>query len=463
VAELAPPEDSSAVVHAAVVGAGPAGFFTAAALLGLKDASVVVDMYDRLPTPWGLVRSGVAPDHPKIKSVSAIFDKTAAHERFRFFGGIEVGRDITGDELTERYDVVVYATGAQIDRGLGIPGEQLSGVVPASAFVGWYNGHPDFADLELDLSVDTALVVGNGNVALDIARILLTPAPSLAATDIADHALAALRATDIRTVVIVGRRGPADATWTTPELEELADMTGAAVSVEPAGILSSAPTSGDARVARNLEVLGRYAASPTPAVPGARRAILRFAASPVELLDDPDAGASGVVERVVLASNDLVVDPAGRMAAVDSGARESLRAGLVITATGYATTPVDGLPVAGGLVAHRESRIEGRPREYVVGWAKRGPSGVIGMNKKCAAETVASIREDLPGLLTGTRGVHVGEVTEEWLRSRQPDLVTGEDWALIDATERGAGEASGRPRVKLVSYASLGAARGARS
>jgi len=451
------PDPELKPARVAVIGAGPSGFFTAGALLGLRDLDVSVDLFDRLPTPWGLVRSGVAPDHPKIKSVSAVFEKTAAHERFRFFGNVDIGRDMTRDELLARYDAVVYATGAQTDKTLGVPGEELPGTMAASAFVGWYNGHPDHHALHVDLSSERAVIVGNGNVALDIARILVTPPDRLANTDIADRALHALATSRVREVVVVGRRGPAQGTFTTPELEELAALTGAKVLIDPeptvAEALAELPDDAEPRVRRNLEVLQGYVSSTPDGEddPHQRRLVLRFLSSPVELQ------GSVRVERVVLGANELI-DDAGAVRAVDTGRRAIVEAGLVVTAVGYTATPVDRLPIGhDGSVPNQEGRVSGHEREYVVGWAKRGPSGVIGMNKKCAVDTVRAVADDLR---LGAR-IEAGDDVESWLRARQPDLVTGVGWAAIDASERDAGSASGRPRVKHCTYDALLAAASA--
>jgi ferredoxin--NADP+ reductase len=432
---------------AAVVGSGPAGFYTAAALLGLPDRNVRVDMFERLPTPWGLVRAGVAPDHPKIKSISALFARTATHERFRFFGNIEGGMHVGRDELLDRYAVIVYCVGAPADRALGIPGEQLPGVLGARDFVGWYNGHPDFRDLSMDLAVRRAVVIGNGNVALDVARVLATPPDRLAATDIADHALEALRGSLIRDVVIIGRRGPAQATFTSPELRELADLTGAAVLVDPAQVTSIDAESLPHVPRHNLQILRDYARSRP--VNGSRRVTLRFLTAPIEIR------GAGRVESIVLGRTEL--DSAGR--AVDTGEREDLPAGLVLRAAGYRGVRVVGVPYddAAGVIPHRGGRVEGGEREYVAGWIKRGPTGIIGTNKKDAVDTVHTLAADLAAAPTPSRATEP-DVVESWLRERQPDLVDLAGWAAIDAADRAAGDRQGRPRVKLCTWPDLLAA-----
>lgn len=431
----------------AVVGSGPAGFYTAGALLDREDLDVRVDMYERLATPWGLVRAGVAPDHPKIKSVSSVYSKIASQESFRFFGNVHVGGpdgDITREELAERYDAVVYTVGAQSDRKLGIPGEELPGCEAALDFVGWYNGHPDFADRGFDMSSRRAVVIGAGNVALDVARILCSPVERLAKTDIADHALEALAKSSIEEVVVVGRRGPAQAAFTTPELKELPEYTESGVIVYPEDLPDVAGDDDLPRaVKRNVGIMRDYATGETPL--GARHIALRFLRSPIELRGD------GKVEQIVLGRNELNVGDDGWVSAVDTGDRETLEAGLVFRAVGYKGLSIPGLPYdeRKGVIPNDNGRVEGTEREYVAGWIKRGPTGIIGTNKKCAVETVTQLLADLEA---GTLVRHDRDGTvdvEDWLAGRQPHLVTEAGWQLIDAAERAAGEPGGRPRVKL--------------
>ncbi|KJE21821.1 NADPH-dependent glutamate synthase beta chain-like oxidoreductase [Frankia torreyi] len=454
----------NAPLTVAVIGSGPAGFYTAGALLEQSAVPVRVDLYERLATPWGLVRAGVAPDHPKIKAVSSVYAATAADTRFRFFGNVEVGRHVSREELVERYDAVVYTVGAQGERRLGIPGEDLPGSVSAVDVVGWYNGHPDFADRAPDLSGRRAVVIGAGNVALDVARILCSPVERLAATDIADHALDALRASAIEQVVVVGRRGPAQAAFTTAELRELPEFTGAPVDVDPAEVAEQPGEEKLSRlIRRNLAVLRDYAAalpsqpSPTsqPAPAGTRRMALRFLRSPVEIRGE------GRVAEVVFARNRLEVDAEGWVSAVDTGEREVFPADLVVRAVGYKGLPLAGLPFdeRRGIIPNDAGRVAGADREYVAGWIKRGPTGIIGTNRKCAVETVATLLADVAeGRLARhprAGGVDpVGE-GESWLRERQPDLVTEAGWRLIDAAERASGEPAGRPRVKLTTLDAL--------
>lgn len=446
--------------HVAIVGSGPSGFFAAASLLKFADSpdsdrDVRVDMLEMLPTPWGLVRSGVAPDHPKIKLISAQFDKTAADGRFRFFGNIKVGEHVTPGELAQRYDAVVYAIGAQSDRALNIPGEELPGSVAAVDFVGWYNAHPHFDGMAPNLAGGRAVVVGNGNVALDVARILVSDPQALANTDIADHALASLDTRGVEEVVVIGRRGPLQATFTTLELRELGDMEGLGdvdVVLDPAdfaGITDDDLEAAGKTVKQNIKVLRKYVDEPPREAK--RRIVFRFCTSPVELRGEER------VESIVLGRNELVRDDNGRVVAKDTGQREELPVQLVVRAVGYRGVPTPGLPFdeRSGTIPHTDGRIEGSRNEYVVGWIKRGPSGVIGSNKKDSQETVDTLLDDLRARGVDERGAEYTTELAEWLLEHQPKLVTGEHWQLIDAHERAAGESLGRPRVKLASVAEL--------
>ena len=445
--------------HVAIVGSGPSGFFAAASLLKFGDApenrDVCVDMLEMLPTPWGLVRSGVAPDHPKIKSISAQFEKTSLDPRFRFFGNIVVGEHVQPAELAERYDAVIYAIGAQADRELGIPGEDLPGSLAAVDFVGWYNAHPHFEGMAPDLSGGRAVVVGNGNVAIDVARILVSDPDVLAETDIADHALRSLHARGVEEVMIVGRRGPLQAPFTTLELRELGDMEALGdvdIVIDPADfadITDDDLAAAGKTVRNNIKVLRGYA---DKAPKGARRRIVfRFRTSPIEI--------RGVdrVESIVLGRNELITGADGRVTAKDTGEREEVAAQLVVRAVGYRGLPTPGLPFdeRAGTIPHTDGRVEGSRNEYVVGWIKRGPTGVIGSNKKDSADTVDTLLADLAaGDLTEFEAGHLVNI-ERWLLERQPKLVTNEHWKLIDAHERSAGAGSGRPRVKLTSVAEM--------
>ena len=444
-------------LRVAIVGSGPSGSYAAGHLLQQAARPVEIDVYDRLPTPWGLVRGGVAPDHPKIKSVTRRFEKTAAQPDVRFFGHVEVGRDIGADDLARWYDAVVWAVGTAGDRRSGIPGEDLPGSVSATEFVGWYNGHPDFRDLEFDLSGERAIVIGNGNVALDVARMLTLTHDELAVTDIADHALETLRDSSISEIIVLGRRGPEQAAFTTPELLELGELTAADVAVDPRELdvpdaLREPELSHTAR--RNAEVLAEYAQrSPSDK---RKRIVLRFLASPVEILGD------GRVEAVTVARNELVRDERGSLRAKATGDTETIDAGLVLRAIGYTGTPLPGVPFdpTRGLIPHEGGRIvDGAvlvQGAYVAGWIKRGPSGVIGTNKKCAQETVDALLEDLEaGRLDLAAQRPTAEEVLGRLLERQPRLVDYEGWQAIDRHERQLGEPAGRPRVKVTSIPEL--------
>ncbi|MGV7700921.1 FAD-dependent oxidoreductase [Mycobacterium kansasii] len=443
--------------HVAIVGSGPSGFFAAASLLKAADGSdhidVAVDMLEMLPTPWGLVRSGVAPDHPKIKSISKTFEKTAEDPRFRFFGNIVVGEHVSPGELAERYHAVIYAVGAQSDKPLNIPGEDLPGSIAAVDFVGWYNAHPNFEHATPDLSGARAVVVGNGNVAIDVARILVTDPEVLACTDIADHALESLRPCGVREVVLVGRRGPLQAAFTTLELRELGELEGVDVVVDPAqleGISDEDAAAAGKTAKQNIKVLRDYAQRAPRE--GHRRIVFRFMTSPIEIRGD------GKVEQIVLGRNELVADESGWVSARDTGEREELPVQLVVRSVGYRGVPTPGLPFdeKRGTIPNTAGRVEGSRNEYVVGWIKRGPTGVIGTNKKDSQDTVDTLIADLAATeaLTEFPPDH-GEQLAAWLASRQPQLVTTAQWKIIDRFERAAGEPHGRPRVKLPNLAEL--------
>jgi ferredoxin/flavodoxin---NADP+ reductase len=391
----------AAPLRVAIVGSGPAGFYAAGALLRGDEPAVEVEMFDRLPTPWGLVRAGVAPDHPNIKAVSRVYEKTAADPGFRFFGNVEIGRDISHHELAAHCHAVIYAVGAQADRRMGIPGEDLPGSWAATEFVAWYNGHPDYAQLEFDLSVERAIVVGNGNVAADVARMLALSEAELARTDAADHAIEALARSSIREIVVLGRRGPAQAAFTNPELRELGEMTEADVVVDPAEVEPDELTrahleSDDATltVRRNMEILDEFSRRPPRDKP--RRIILRFLCSPDEITGD------GRVEALVARRNELVRAEDGSIRARATERAETIPAGLVFRSIGYRGVRLEGLPFDerravvpndGGRVLDPDSG-EPVPGLYVTGWIKRGPTGIIGTNKKDAQETAAALVHD---------------------------------------------------------------------
>jgi ferredoxin--NADP+ reductase len=435
----------------AVVGSGPAGFYAADALLKSDDPTVEVDVIDRLPTPWGLVRLGVAPDHENIKAVSRAFEKTAARQGFRFFGNVEVGSTVSHDDLLRVYDAVVYTVGAQTDRRLGIPGEDLPGSWAATEFVAWYNGHPDFQDREFDLSHERVVVVGNGNVAIDCARMLALTDEELQPTDTTDEATAAINEAGIREILMLGRRGPVQAAFTPPELKELGELAGADVIVDPAD-LELDPASAHAleedreRARRNYDLLQEFAAHAPDGRP--RRIVLRFLVSPLAILGEDR------VEAVEIVRNELVEDN-GRLVARPTGETETIPAGLVLRSVGYKGVPLPGVPFdeRTGTIPNDRGRAEGAERTYAAGWIKRGPSGVIGTNKKDATETVEQLLADArAGKLAS---VESSLSLETLLEERGVNFVAYEGWQAIDAAERGAGEPLGRPRVKLTSWEQL--------
>lgn len=452
-------------LRVAIVGAGPSGFYAAGHLLKNRqhpELAVAVDLYDRLPTPFGLVRAGVAPDHPKIKSVTRVYDKIAADPRFRFFGGVQVGTDLTRDELLTHYHAVIYTVGAQTDRRLGVIGEDLPGSYPATIFVAWYNGHPDAADVEFDLSAERAVVIGNGNVAIDVARMLMLGRDELTATDTADHAIEGITASGVREVVICGRRGPAQAAFTNPELLELGEMDDVDVIVDPADLeldeASAKSLETNATARKNVEILRGYAERPLKGAE--KRIVLRFGVSPAEIRGE------GKVEQVVLGRNELVTDEQGQIYSKPTGQRETLDAGLVFRAVGYRGVQLDGVPFdeRTGLIRNVAGRITDeaghvRRGEYTAGWIKRGPSGVIGTNKKCAQDTVDLLIDDMQGGALLPVDAIEPAALDALLESRDIKLVDWAGWQAIDADETALGEEQGRPRVKHVTYETLHAAR----
>jgi ferredoxin--NADP+ reductase len=435
-------------LRVAVVGSGPAGFYAADALLKSDDPRVEVDVLDRLPTPWGLVRLGVAPDHENIKAVSRAFAKTAMREGFRFFGNVEVGSTVSHNELLRIYDAVVYTVGAQTDRRLGIPGEDLPGSWPATAFVAWYNGHPDFQDLEFDLSHQRVVVIGNGNVAIDCARMLALTAEELAPTDTTDPAIDAIVGSGVQEIVMLGRRGAVQAAFTPPELQELGELAGADVFVDPADLqldpASAAALEQDReRARRNVDVLHEFAAREPAGHP--RRIVLRFLASPVRIL------GTDRVEGVQIVRNELA-EQDGAIVARPMGDTEVLPAGLVLRSVGYRGVALPGLPFdeRRGVIPNEGGRAA--DRVYCAGWIKRGPSGVIGTNKKDATETVELLLEDArAGRLTPRERRDLAELLDE----RGVEYVEHAGWETIDAAERAAGGPRGRPRVKLTEWEQL--------
>ncbi|MFF0815785.1 4Fe-4S binding protein [Rhodococcus sp. NPDC003318] len=437
----------------AIVGSGPSGFYAARELLAFKRSGVEVDMFDRLPTPWGLVRTGVAPDHPETKAVTELFAEVSRRPGFRLHLNVEVGKHITHAELLEHHHAVIYAVGAPSDRHLGIPGEELPGSFAATEFVAWYNGHPDHAGRSFDLSGRRAVVVGNGNVALDVARLLVVDPDMLAKTDMADHAVDALRAGGIEEVVLLGRRGPAQAAFTNPELLALGYLPGVDIVVDPADLeldeVSAAEVAADPVKKLELEILREFAARPVAGHP--KRIVLRFLVSPVEVQGTEH------VTGLLVAHNELVADESGVLRARSTGRTDLLETGLVLRSVGYRGLPVPDLPFdeTRGTLSNIGGRITELgsdtpvPGSYTAGWIKRGPTGVIGTNRQCAHDTIALILEDLAAdRLSAPKGDRDALVS--LLAERAPDEVDWAGWKAIDARERELGKAAGRPRVKLL-------------
>lgn len=445
-------------LRVAIVGAGPAGFYTAEALLKQHEA-VSIDMIERLPAPFGLVRYGVAPDHQKIKSVTRVYERLLDDPRMRFLGNVEVGRDVTAEDLARHYHATVLTYGAAGDRRLGIPGEDLEGSLSATDFVAWYNGHPDHAELDPPLDGTWAYVVGIGNVAVDVARVLAKTPAELAGSDIATHAAEALERSNVTDVVVLGRRGPAEAKWTTKELREFGELADADVIVDPDDLTllpeSEAAIAGDVVAQRNMEVLRELAARP---LTGKRRRVhLRFLVSPVAL--EADEGGERVGE-IVLERNRLVPRANGSLSAVGSGITERRPASLVLRSVGYRGQGLPGFPYDAdrGVVPNEAGRVLGLDGArvagtYVAGWIKRGPSGVIGTNKPDAVETVVSLLADPPRVIDPAAARP--EAVDHLLFERGVEVLDREAWRRIDAAEAAAGAAAGRPRVKLVTHRAL--------
>ena len=439
----------------AIVGAGPAGAFAAAAVLR-QVGNAEIDLFERLPTPWGLLRGGVAPDHQEIKRLQDTFDRQTLRRGCRFLGNVEVGRDVTHEELARHYTAVVYATGAQTDKSLGIPGEDLPGSWAATEFVAWYNGHPDYRDLEFDLTHERAVVIGNGNVAADVTRLLTRSPDELARTDVADHALEALRRSAIREVVVLGRRGPAQAAFTSAELRELGHMEDVDLRVDPAEVeldpLSAEwlAEQGTFTARKNVQLLQEFAQRP-PRIDAPRRIQLRFLASPVEITP----------EAVVVRRNEIVQDERGLLRARATDARaETIEAGLVLRSVGYQAVPLPGVPFdeRAFVLPNESGRVLDAPGVYTVGWIKRGPTGILGTNKRDAEETIACLAEDLRGGVL--REPEASGPIDDLLAERKVGVVTVEGWRAIDGRELEAGRGADRPRVKLASRDELLAAAG---
>ncbi len=443
-------------LRVAIVGSGPAGFYALQALFQIEGLNVQVDMYERLPVPFGLVRSGVAPDHPNIKKVMALYERLAERPEFRFFGNVEFGRDITLEDFRNLYHHVVFASGAQADRALGIPGETLQGVHSARRFVAWYNGDPDYSHQHFDFSTTSAVVIGVGNVAADVARILCRLPQVLEKTDIADYALEALKESAIKTVHLIGRRGPVQAAFSHPEIHELGEMGGASASTLPEEMQLDEASEQELRngtedLRHRYEALKRLEGRHQPEKP--RRLMIRFCLSPVEILGD----AEGRVRALRLVRNALFMDAAGTVRSRPTDKVEEIPCGLVFRSVGYKGVVLEGVPfdTGAGIVPNDHGRVidPGLAQQmegvYVAGWIKRGPTGLIGSNKTCSRETVDALVEDLAADKRFWPIAPQAEAVDQLLRERRIDYVTYDEWKRIDELELARGKAVGRPRIKL--------------
>ncbi len=455
-------------LRVAIIGSGPAAFYAADHLLKQDSLNVEIDMFERFPTPYGLVRTGVAPDHHKIKSVTKKFAAVASDPRFRFYGFVEFGKDIALSDLREHHHQIVYATGAQTDKRLGIPGEELKGSHAANEFVGWYNGHADYRGCQFDLSLERAAIVGVGNVAVDVARILCLTPDELTVTDMASYALEALSQSRVKEVYLLGRRGPAQATFTNPEIKELGNLADADIFVLPGEAqlddLSRAAleASDDRATRRKVEILQGYA-SRKPAG-RTRQLTIRFLVSPVELLGN----AGGQVVAMRLVKNALYQTDVGTLSHKATDRFEKLSTGLVFRSVGYRGTPLPGVPFSErwGVIPNEKGRVidpetqQPMVGEYCSGWIKRGPTGVIGTNKQDSVETVNCMLEDLAqGAILRPSEPEVREM-EQLVRERQPNYFSFADWLRLDGVEVENGRAQGRPRDKFTRVEDMLAALG---
>jgi ferredoxin--NADP+ reductase len=415
-----------ALYRVAIIGAGPAGYFAAQALnnISVSERSFAIDMFERLPTPWGLVRSGVAPDHPKIKTVSKVFEKIATGENFRLFANVEIGKDLTVEQLQDRYDAVIIATGSSLGRRLGIPGENLRGSLSAASFVPWYNAHPDFTDVDVPMESDTAVVIGGGNVAMDVARMLALEPKELDPTDTADHAIDAFRNSKIRKVYIAIRRGPEHAAFTSPELRDLPKLEHTNVIINEDEINAAIARVGDTAekdVRSNLDAMLSIAQNQK--TEHDRTIEFLFSHSPKEIQGNKD------VQEIVFST---------------SKGEITINCGLVVSAIGYNALDIPGIPFENGKVANIDGRVKGNM--YVVGWAKRGPSGVIGTNKSDATAVIELLNQDL------SQPKNKDDISE-LLKGKK--VVTQKDWEAINAAEIAAGEPLSKPRRKGITWDDL--------
>lgn len=454
-------------LRVAVIGAGPAGFYAIERLFKEKNMVIEADLYDRLPTPYGLVRAGVAPDHQKIKSVTKVFDKLAAQPQFHFFGNVMIGQDVQVADLRRFYHAIIYTTGAQTDKNLDIPGIDLQNSHAATEFVAWYNGHPDYRDFEFDLTQERVAVIGVGNVAVDVARILCRTPEELMETDIAEHALEALRQSRVKEVFMIGRRGVAQAAFTPTEVKELGEMAGAAVTVPPAEaeldpVSLESLAEADRGTMRKIEIVQEYAGR--SCAEKSRCLTLRFLMSPVELIGDGD----GRVCAMRLLRNELYKTESGSIRSRATDTVEEMPIGLVFRSIGYEGVPIPGVPFheRWGVILNEEGRVmdpqsnQPVPGEYTAGWIKRGPSGVIGTNKPDAIETVERLLADVQTGRILNPATPMFTAVSAFIQERQPRYVTYEDWLRLNELEEARGAACGRPRLKFTRIEEMLAALG---
>ncbi len=440
-----------------MIGSGPAGFYTCDDLLKKKDLNVQVDLFDRLPTPYGLVRFGVAPDHQKIKSVIKQFERTAGMHGFRFLGNVTMGRDLTHDELVAHYDQVAYCVGAETDRRLWVDGEDLDGSHPATTFVAWYNGHPEHRDLQFDLQTERAVVVGVGDVAMDVSRVLLRSREELGKTDIAGYALEQLKRSNVTEVVCLGRRGPAQAAFAQKELKDIAKLEEVDVIVDKAQVDEAMKTVDELEpmFKRKLEYLAKLAEEGPTGAP--KRLRLEFLASPTEII-----GNDGKVAAVKIERNALV-EEGGRVRPKGTGDFTTLETRCIFRSVGYHGVPLEGVPFdkKGGVIPNVDGRVtDGSGGEvlknvYAVGWIKRGPTGVIGTNKTDAVATVKQMLADIAGKSAANDQKKSAQAIDALLAERGVNVVTFEDWKKLDALELAAGEKLGKIRDKFTTVESM--------
>jgi ferredoxin--NADP+ reductase len=445
----------------AIIGSGPSGFY-AAEYLQKQPLNIEIDMLERLPTPFGLVRGGVAPDHQKIKNVTKVYDRIAQHPKFRFFGNLTFGKDIFRADLQKHYHAVIYTVGSSSDRRLGIAGEDLEGSFPATEFVGWYNAHPDYRHLDFDLSVEAVAVIGVGNVAMDVTRILARSQAELNETDIAAYAQEALAKSNIKRIYVMGRRGPAQAAFTNPEIKELGEMADADIFVfqrdvvlDEASKTYLASDAAEKKDAKNVEILQEFANRKAIGKP--KQIVMRFLTSPVEII------GTDKVEAIKVVRNELYTDERGNVRPRETDETEIIPVGLVFRSVGYMGLPLPDVPFheKGGIIPNREGRVmiaidsnEQVIGDYVAGWIKRGPSGIIGTNKPDSVETAQKLLEDIEAGKHWTPDSD-GAAILKLIQSRKPDYVTYQDWLLIDQIEIERGQAQGRPRLKFTDVSEM--------